>query len=80
VTGIYLYDNLVFDFIKTLKPFGRNELEVSEVNNIYLKRGQLEYKILRSRWADAGESIEAYNQAISFARLLVNRNKKLRQN
>jgi glucose-1-phosphate thymidylyltransferase len=73
VTGIYLYDNRVFGIIRTLKPSRRKELEISDVNNIYLKRGELDYRKLRGGWADAGESIEAYNRAISFARRLVNR-------
>jgi len=70
VTGIYLYDSSVFDIIRTLKPSKRNELEISDVNNVYLKRQQLEYEILKGGWADAGESIAAYNKAIAFARKL----------
>jgi len=70
VTGIYLYDNFIFNLIKTLKPSRRNELEITDVNNIYLKKNKLAFGFLKGGWYDAGESIEAYNQAISFARKL----------
>jgi glucose-1-phosphate thymidylyltransferase len=68
VTGVYLYDNSVFEIIKTLKPSKRNELEISDVNNAYLRMGRLAYTVLKGGWADAGESIGAYNKAIEFAR------------
>ncbi|MEA3488867.1 MAG: sugar phosphate nucleotidyltransferase [Candidatus Omnitrophota bacterium] len=54
VTGIYMYDGQVFDFIKELKPSGRGELEITDVNNMYLKKGQLEYSMLDGWWTDAG--------------------------
>ncbi len=54
VTGIYMYDNQVFDMIKALKPSGRGELEITDVNNIYLKKGQLEYSKMDGWWTDAG--------------------------
>ncbi len=54
VTGIYMYDNKVFDIIKTLKPSGRGELEITDVNNAYIKRGELTYSILDGWWTDAG--------------------------
>jgi len=54
VTGIYMYDNQVFEIIKTLKPSGRGELEITDVNNAYLKRGTLTYSILDGWWTDAG--------------------------
>ncbi len=56
VIGIYMYDNRVFDIIRTLKPSRRGELEITDVNNAYLRRGQLEYDILDGWWADAGAS------------------------
>lgn len=56
VIGIYMYDAQVFDIIRKLKPSGRGELEITDVNNAYLKRGQLEYDILDGWWADAGAS------------------------
>jgi len=56
VIGIYMYDPNVFDIIRTLKPSGRGELEITDVNNAYLRRGQLHYDILDGWWADAGAS------------------------
>jgi glucose-1-phosphate thymidylyltransferase len=54
VTGIYMYDADVFQIIKTLKPSGRGELEITDVNNDYLRRGVLTYDILDGWWTDAG--------------------------
>jgi glucose-1-phosphate thymidylyltransferase len=54
VTGIYFYDHTVFDFIKTLKPSERGELEITDVNNMYLEKNQLTYDILKGWWTDAG--------------------------
>jgi len=54
VTGIYMYDDRVFDIIKTLKPSGRGELEITDVNNAYLKKGALTYNILKGWWTDSG--------------------------
>lgn len=54
VTGIYMYDSRVFDIIKTLKPSGRGELEITDVNNAYIKMGKLTYDILDGWWTDAG--------------------------
>jgi len=64
VTGIYLYDNTVFDIIQTLKPSARGEMEITDVNNAYLKKGELYYSILEGFWADAGGSIDAYYDTI----------------
>ncbi len=54
VTGIYMYDHTVFDIVKTLKPSKRGELEITDVNTAYLKKGQLEYDILKGWWSDSG--------------------------
>lgn len=54
VTGIYMYDACVFDIIKTLKPSKRGELEITDVNNAYLKRDKLYYDILDGWWTDCG--------------------------
>lgn len=54
VTGIYMYDNRVFDIIKTLKPSGRGELEITDVNNWYIRDGSLTYDVLENWWTDAG--------------------------
>ena len=54
VVGIYLYDSRVFEFIDQLEPSGRGELEITDVNNMYLERGELSYGILDGWWTDAG--------------------------
>lgn len=54
VTGIYMYDSDVFDIVKNLKPSSRGELEITDVNNAYLQRGDLEYDTLDGYWTDAG--------------------------
>ncbi len=67
VTGIYMYDDHVFDIIKTLVPSGRGELEITDVNNAYLTRGQLTYDILDGWWTDAGthESLLKANNLVA---------------
>jgi glucose-1-phosphate thymidylyltransferase len=54
VIGIYMYDATVFEIIKTLKPSDRGELEITDVNNEYLRQGNLTYDILEGWWTDAG--------------------------
>lgn len=54
VTGIYMYDQTVFDIIKPLKPSERGELEITDVNNAYIERGTMTYNILEGWWSDAG--------------------------
>lgn len=54
VTGLYLYDKQVFDVIRTLKPSGRGELEITDVNNFYIKQKTMGYQILKGDWTDAG--------------------------
>lgn len=54
VCGIYMYDHTVFDIIKSLKPSQRGELEITDVNNIYIQRGNMTYNILSGWWTDAG--------------------------
>lgn len=54
VIGIYMYDRRVFDFIKTLKPSERGELEITDVNNFYINEGKMEWDILDGWWSDAG--------------------------
>ncbi len=54
VTGIYLYDRDVFDIARTLEPSSRGELEITDVNNTYLRRGDLTHSILDGWWTDAG--------------------------
>ncbi|WP_435922661.1 sugar phosphate nucleotidyltransferase [Paenibacillus sp. DYY-L-2] len=54
VTGIYMFDHKVFEIVKTLKPSARGELEITDVNNAYIKNGQLTFDILQGWWTDAG--------------------------
>ncbi|HLD86363.1 MAG TPA: sugar phosphate nucleotidyltransferase [Patescibacteria group bacterium] len=64
VTGCYLYDANVFAVIKSLKPSGRGELEITDVNNTYIKQGSMHFTILTGDWTDAGtfESLLKANQ------------------
>ncbi len=62
VVGVYLYDARVFDIIKTLKPSGRGELEITDVNNQYLAWGELDHGYVDGWWTDAG-AIESLYRA-----------------
>lgn len=63
VTGLYMYDARVFEYIRDLKPSARGELEITDVNNAYLADGQLSWAELDGVWLDAGESIDALLRA-----------------
>jgi glucose-1-phosphate thymidylyltransferase len=63
VIGIYFYDKNVFDIVRTLKPSTRNELEITDVNNAYIERGEMTYDKVQGMWADAGENIDFYLKA-----------------
>jgi len=54
VTGLYMYDGSVFNVIRTLKPSARGELEITDVNNTYIRRGDMRYEIVKGEWTDAG--------------------------
>ena len=54
VIGIYMYDEQVFEFIRALQPSGRGELEITDVNNLCIAQGALEYEVLEGWWTDAG--------------------------
>ncbi len=54
VTGVYMYDHQVWDVVHNLKPSARNELEITDVNNWYIDKGELEYNIIDGWWSDAG--------------------------
>lgn len=66
VIGVYIYPPDVFDVIRTLKPSNRNELEITDVNNHYLKEGRLGYSVLDGYWTDAGtlDSLQFANQLV----------------
>ncbi len=54
VTGLYFYDKDVFDKIESIKPSDRGELEITDINNLYLKEGKLNWSLLKGYWRDAG--------------------------
>ena len=62
VIGIYFYDAAVFDIVKTLKPSKRGELEITDVNNAYIRRGTMTAEVLRGWWTDAG-TIESLHRS-----------------
>src|SRR5690348_11559102 len=68
VTGIYFYDPQVWEVLPTLQPSGRGELEITDVNNWYVARGEMEADEVGGFWGDAGESIEAYYAVNDFVR------------
>ncbi|MEX2210306.1 MAG: sugar phosphate nucleotidyltransferase [Gaiellaceae bacterium] len=68
VTGLYFYDAAVWDFLPSLTPSGRGELEITDVNNWYVGRGAMEYDVLEGFWGDAGESIDAYYAVNDYVR------------
>lgn len=63
VTGFYIYDSKVFDIIETLKPSDRGELELTDVNNYYIKSGKIDAKFIEGFWSDAGTPDSLYNSA-----------------
>ena len=70
VTGVYCYDARVFDVVRTLRPSGRGELEITDVNNWYIRRRQLAFTILDGWWTDAGtfESLYRAGQYVASMR------------
>jgi glucose-1-phosphate thymidylyltransferase len=68
VTGLYCYGSDVFDVIADLEPSARGELEITDVNNHYVRAGALEYDVFEGYWGDAGESIDAYYEVIERVR------------
>ena len=68
VTGAYFYDEQVWEILPTLEPSGRGELEITDLNNWYVVRGELEADVLDGFWGDAGESIGAYYAVNDFVR------------
>ena len=68
VTGVYFYDETVWKVLPDLKPSGRGELEITDVNNWYVDRGLMEYDVVEGFWGDAGESMQAYYAVQDFVR------------
>jgi glucose-1-phosphate thymidylyltransferase len=68
VTGVYFYDAQVWDMLPSLEPSGRGELEITDVNNWFVGRGEMEADVIDGFWGDAGESIDAYYEVNDFVR------------
>jgi glucose-1-phosphate thymidylyltransferase len=68
VTGVYFFEPDVFRVIPTLEPSARGELEITDVNNHYVRLGTMEYDVIDGFWGDAGESIAAYYAVNDFVR------------
>ena len=67
VTGLYIYENSVFDIIKTIKPSERGELEITDVNNAYIEKEKMSFNILEGYWSDAG-TFESLYRASTFVK------------
>lgn len=67
VTGLYIYDNKVFDYIRKCKPSARGELEITEVNNFYIKNGSLKWAELNGYWSDAGTFDSLFKTSLYWA-------------
>lgn len=70
-TGIYMYDRRVFKFIKQLKPSKRGELEITDLNNVYVKEGTMSCEVLKGLWIDAGTSFDELLRANNLVSELV---------
>jgi glucose-1-phosphate thymidylyltransferase len=68
VTGLYFYDSSVFEFLPSLSPSARGELEITDVNNWFVEQGLMEYDVVDGFWGDAGESIDAYYEVNDYVR------------
>ncbi len=67
VTGLYIYDNSVIEKAKSLTPSPRGEIEITDINNLYLQEGTLDVAFVKGQWFDTG-TFESLNAAIEFAR------------
>jgi glucose-1-phosphate thymidylyltransferase len=67
VTGLYIYDNSVVEKARNLRPSSRGELEITDLNNLYLQEGTLDVAFVNGRWFDTG-TFESLHEAITFVR------------
>ncbi|PKN53347.1 MAG: spore coat protein [Deltaproteobacteria bacterium HGW-Deltaproteobacteria-13] len=67
VIGIYMYDHRVFEFIRSLQPSQRGELEITDVNNFYIREGKMQWDVLNGWWSDAGtfESLQSAGNMVA---------------
>lgn len=77
VTGVYLYDQQVFEIIKTLKPSGRGELEITDVNNRYIEQGEMTCNLLKGFWSDCGTFESLHRASKLVARRAANGSSRL---
>ncbi len=73
VTGIYIYDSQVFDFIRNLKPSDRGELEITDVNNMYIAQNNLKFDVMTGFWTDAGTIESLYLSSQFVKKKLLNK-------
>jgi glucose-1-phosphate thymidylyltransferase len=73
VTGIYMFDARVFEIIKTLKPSDRGEMEITDVNNDYISRGEMTFDILKGWWTDCG----THESLLKASNLIAGKNKNI---
>ncbi len=71
VTGVYIYDNKVFSYCSKIKPSPRGQLEITDVNNLYIKEGKLRWANLSGFWSDAGTFESLYRSNVFWARKLL---------
>lgn len=76
VTGLYIYDGKVFDYIDEIKPSDRGQLEITDVNNLYLKNGNLKWAKLSGFWSDAGTFDSLYRTSVYWARKALGQNEE----
>ena len=76
VTGLYIYDNQVFSHIKKIKSSARGQLEITDVNNIYIKGGKLRWAKLLGFWSDAGTFESLYRTSVFWARKSLGKKEK----
>lgn len=79
ITGLYLYDSQVFEVIKNLTPSQRNELEITDVNNFYVKKGQAQAVFVKGDWTDAGTFESLFNASTIARQKLLNQLSKHQQ-
>jgi glucose-1-phosphate thymidylyltransferase len=73
VTGLYIFDNKVFKYIKKIKPSARGQLEITDVNNLYIEAGKMRWAKLEGFWSDAGTFESLYRTSVFWARKVLGR-------
>lgn len=76
VTGVYLYDKRVFEFCSLIKPSARGQLEITDVNNLYIKEGKMAWAKLEGFWSDAGTFDSLYRTNVYWARKVLGEKKE----